>query len=128
MAGSSERGESDGIGSAAFFTHPRGVVCTSDGSKVVVADRDNHRLRMIHTATNEVITIAGDGKAEQSDGKALAASIGRPQFLAFDRTTSSPDSALYITVGVAGKGILRRFDFISGLLSSFFPARWQQGF
>ena len=113
MAGSSEKGYSDGIGSNSRFDRPYDVVCTSDGSKVVVADRGNHRLRMIHTATNEVITLAGDGVAQNSDGAALGASILEPYFMAFDRTTPSPDSVLYITSGL-GRGILRRFDFCSG--------------
>ncbi len=114
MAGSNRSGYNDGIGSNARFNDPRGVVCTSDGSKVVVADESNHRLRLIHTATNEVITIAGDGKSKHSDGIALAAGIATPYFMAFDRTTFRPDSMLYITCGVFGCGSLRRFDFISG--------------
>ncbi len=80
--------------------------------KSVVADSNNHRLRLIHTATNEVTTIAGDGKEQHSDGKALDASILCPQFLVFDGTTSSPESVLYISCsGLKG---LRRFDLMSG--------------
>ncbi len=114
MAGSSRKGYSDGIGSNARFSSPKGVVCTSDGSKVVVADTENHRLRLIHTATNEVITIAGDGQQKNSDGQALAASIDSPWSLAFDRTTSSPESALYVACFGAVTGILRRFELSSG--------------
>ncbi len=114
MAGSSEAGYSDGIGSNARFSYPKGMVVTSDGAKVVVADGGNHCLRVIHTATNEVSTIAG--KTKNSDGEALAASIRIPWFLAFDRTTSSPDSVLYITA--AGGTILRRFDLDSGHFSA----------
>ncbi len=119
MAGSSQDDCSDGIGGNARFRYRSGLVCTSDGSKVVVADYGNHRLRLIHTATNEVVTIAGRGKGGHSDGKALGASIANPWFLAFDRTTSSPDSVLYVTC-LAGYGILRVLDFSSG--SSCLPS------
>ncbi len=53
LTGGSEGGFSDAIGLSARLYYPSGVVCTSDGSKVVVADWSNHRLRLIHTATNE---------------------------------------------------------------------------
>jgi len=100
MAGSSESGYSDGIGSNTRFCCPCGVVCTSDGSKLVVADRGNHRLRLIHTATNEVSTLAGNGEAGHSDGQAMAVSLKHT-----DRATPSPDSVLYIACGVWGPGI-----------------------
>jgi DNA-binding beta-propeller fold protein YncE len=116
MAGSGEGGYRDGIGSNARFRCPGGVVCTSDGSKVVVADTYNHRLRLIHTATNQVTTIAGNGKVVPSDGQALAASIDHPLHLTFDRTTT-PESVLYITGGHAVAFLLRRFDLTSGPLS-----------
>ena len=115
MAGSGKAGYRDGIGSNAQFSSPETVVCTSDGSKVVVADWSNHRLRLIHTATNEVVTIAGNGEDGHSDGEALAVSLECPNSLAFDRTTFSPDSVLYITCSWR-LGLLRRFDFSYGLL------------
>ncbi len=113
MAGISEGAYSDGIGANARLNCPKGVVCTSDGSKVVVADGGNMRLRLIDTSTNAVITLTGEEK--HSDGKAFEL---ESWFLAFDRTTSIPDSVLYITYGWNVGGILRRFDFRSGLRSS----------
>ncbi len=116
VAGSAEKGFADGIGSSARFAMPCGVVCTSDGSKIIVADNGNHRLRLIDAATNRVSTLAGDGQPRRSDGKALAASIALPQFMAFDRTTAIPESVLYITCGCYS--VLRRFDLINGWLTS----------
>ncbi len=114
MAGSIEDGCCDGIGSKARFFYPKGVTCSSDGSKVAVADECNQRLRLIHTATNQVITIAGNGQSKRSDGQALVASIPYPRGLVFDRTTLSPDSVLYFTAGSGG--IVWRIDFSSGHL------------
>ncbi len=57
--------------------------------------------------------MCGNGVPKNADGKALdGASLLSPQHLAFDTTTSVPDSALYIACADA----IRRWDLITGAL------------
>jgi DNA-binding beta-propeller fold protein YncE len=51
----------DGNGSMAAFDNPQGMVLVDDF--LYVADTGNHAIRRIHTRTNDVVTIAGTGKA-----------------------------------------------------------------
>ena len=46
LAGSSQ-GFQDGVGSAAQFYYPKGVSVSPDGTKLYVADSDNHRIRQV---------------------------------------------------------------------------------
>jgi hypothetical protein len=70
---------------------------TRDGSQILVADNDNHRIRSIDPATRTVTTIAGNGGAQDTDGEALKASIESPYFMAFDEGATEPESRVYIT-------------------------------
>ena len=47
LAGSGTAGFADGTGTNAKFNGPRGVAISADASIVVVADKGNHRVRMI---------------------------------------------------------------------------------
>jgi DNA-binding beta-propeller fold protein YncE len=75
LAGSGSRTFADGTGTAASFFYPMGVAWSPDGSKVVVADQSNHRVRLIVVATQVVTTLAGSGSATYADGTGTAASF-----------------------------------------------------
>jgi hypothetical protein len=78
LAGSTE-GFADGPAALARFDHPGDVTAEAPGV-VLVADRDNHRLRRI--AGGEVATVAGDGKAGSVDGPLSVARLNQPASLA----------------------------------------------
>jgi len=59
--GSTSEGFLDGKGELAAFNNPQGMVLADDF--LYVADAGNHALRRIHVRTDEVDTIAGNGKA-----------------------------------------------------------------
>jgi hypothetical protein len=82
IAGSGAAGFSDGLGSAAIFHNPSGLSIDGDGF-IIVADQDNHRVRMI-TPGGEVTTIAGSGSSDFQDGMGTAASFARPIDVAVD--------------------------------------------
>jgi sugar lactone lactonase YvrE len=76
-------GTADGLGSAARFNHPAGVVCDRDGN-LYVADQGNHTIRRI-TPSGAVTTIAGSaGQVGDADGSGSAARFNAPARVALD--------------------------------------------
>ncbi len=75
VAGTGEAGNADGDGAKAQFNNP-GALCT-DGTTLYVLDADNHAIRKIAIATNQVSTLTlvnghlGSGCALSSDGHTL---------------------------------------------------------
>lgn len=76
-----QAGYADGQGAVARFSAPVGVVQRTDGS-VVIADRDNNRLRVV-TLDGAVTTLAGSS-AGFSDGAMPGVQFKQPQGLAID--------------------------------------------
>ena len=66
IAGSTSYGFVDGMGTAARFRNPDGVVLDQQGN-IVITDRTNHSIRKMTTAA-AVSTIAGTGVAGFADG------------------------------------------------------------
>jgi len=82
-------GSSDGTGTAASFSSPRGI--TTDGSNLYVIDSGN-TIRQIVVATNVVTTIAGSaGNTGFTDGTSSAARFSNPEGITTD------GASLYIT-------------------------------
>ena len=71
----------DGEGVAAHFYFPQGVAV--DGSNIIlVADKNNHRIRMIAGANARVTTVAGNAEAGAVDG--ASARFNKPMNLVLD--------------------------------------------
>lgn len=82
VAGSPEGpGFADGVGTAARFKNPQGLVL-DDQNNLYVADSGNHRIRKIDLATNTVSTLAGNGTAGSTAGTGTAATFNAPSALA----------------------------------------------
>ena len=81
VAGNGEAGFADGEGAAARFNSPNDVVVDKEGT-IVVADRDNHRLRKIRGG--QVTTLAGGSEAGAADGAGAGARFDQPFHLALD--------------------------------------------
>jgi hypothetical protein len=79
LAGSGSGTYADGTGTSASFSQPMGVAWSPDGSKVVVVEHNNHRVRLIAVATQVVTTLAGSGSGTYADGTGTAASFRYPQ-------------------------------------------------
>jgi sugar lactone lactonase YvrE len=62
--GAQSGGFIDGVGDAAAFRNPQGMVVTDDF--LYVADTGNHAIRRINLRTDEVVTIAGNGTAAEN--------------------------------------------------------------
>ncbi len=61
IVGSGQAGLMDGTGGEARFRGPHGVAFAADGSRLYVADTDNHAIRAVDVASGSVSTLAGDG-------------------------------------------------------------------
>lgn len=84
IAGSGTAGFSDGAALSARFRSPRQIIFNN--GQIIVADRDNHRIRKIYdnSGTMTVATVAGTGIAGSTDASALSASFNLPMGLALD--------------------------------------------
>lgn len=76
-------GFADATGAAARFSRPYGLAVRPDGN-LVVADTDNHRLRLVIVATGAVSTLAGTGVAGFRDDALGSAKFAHPQAVAID--------------------------------------------
>ncbi|HEX6838648.1 MAG TPA: hypothetical protein VF334_18850 [Polyangia bacterium] len=76
-------GGADGVGPAAAFTQPGGLVFV--GGTVYVCDTENHTIRAIDVATATVTTYAGAiGQAGFDDGAVAAARFREPEGIVTD--------------------------------------------
>jgi hypothetical protein len=115
IAGGEKSGFADGVGAHARLYCPEGLLCSGDGSKLFVADRYQNRVRLIHTDTCAVTTIAGTGELLSSEGVPRFAAISRPCALAFDAAAAIPESVLHITCDT---GVMQ-LTFATGRALSF---------
>ena len=82
LAGQPRAGAADGLGTAASFNAPQGLVLDAQGT-VFLSDTGNHKIRKI-SAAGVVTTWAGSGQAGTADGAAATASFNRPGPIARD--------------------------------------------
>jgi len=73
----------DATGSVARFSRPYGIAVRADGT-LVVADSDNHRIRLIDVATGKTTTLAGSGTPGYHDTSLVASQFSHPQGVAID--------------------------------------------
>jgi DNA-binding beta-propeller fold protein YncE len=78
LAGTGETNYAEGSASQAKFRSPCGVAVMPDGSAVIVADTQNHRIRYVHLATKTVYTLAGTGVQAHKDGMGNMSNMNNP--------------------------------------------------
>lgn len=103
----------DGIAAAQAMLNIPAAVAPGPGGLVYIADTQNHRVRVINTATGLIATFAGTGFATYSaDGiPASSSALNEPRDLAVDGAGN-----LYIAD--TGNHRVRRVDAASGLIST----------
>ena len=101
-----------GAATSAELFYPYGVVLDSSRN-VYIADRNNHRIRMINAITGNISTIAGtDTHGYSGDGgAATSAELLAPEDMGFDS---------YGNLYIADKGNhrIRKVDAITGIIST----------
>jgi len=63
--GSGKQGFADGVALSAQFNQPQGMSLSADGSRLYVADTNNHAVRVIDLGSGEVATVTGTGQQAQ---------------------------------------------------------------
>jgi len=82
LAGSGSPAYADGTGAAASFNYPAGVAVIPSSGVIVVADMNNHRIRLVTYPGGVVTTLAGSGTPTFADGAGPAASFRQPRGVA----------------------------------------------
>jgi streptogramin lyase len=94
-------GYADGVGTAATFNRPHGIVSDAAGN-LYVCDYNNVSIRRIEAGTGAVTTLAGQhGQVGTVDGVGTAARFNGPEGIAFDGSGN-----LYVTES-AGQTVRR---------------------
>ena len=112
LAGSGSGGAADGVGAAASFSGPTGVVASADGATLFVVDHGNHLVRRVVIATGAVSTLAGSGSFGAADGVGAAANFGSPTAIA----ASAEGATLY--VADYGNDLVRQVVVATGEVST----------
>lgn len=100
------RGFADGSANEALFDTPIGLALL-DGSRLLVADSGNHRIRVIEN-DGRVWTLAGNGENRIRDGSPGFASFSSPSAVAITKS-----NAIFIADGNAIRVVGRRpFSFV----------------
>jgi len=81
VAGDGAQGHRDGAAAQARFYYPTGLALLPDG-RVLVTDRNNHRIRVLSADLQHVSTVNGDGREGRQDGAVAQARFRYPFGLA----------------------------------------------
>jgi DNA-binding beta-propeller fold protein YncE len=111
LAGDGTAAFADATGTAAQFSGPVDLEYSSDDSKIVVADTNNNRVRLIVVATAVVTTLAG-ATSGYADANGVYAQFATPKGVAF-----TADDA-YIAVADTGNNRIRKVGVSSGTVTT----------
>lgn len=112
----------DGTGPNARFYLPRSLDFTSDGTKVLIADRNNNKIRMLDVATRQVTTLAGAyasaDEPQFADGQGTNANFFHPRHVVVvpGKHSQHGDTAL---VSDGDNHRIRAIDLLSGQVTTF---------
>jgi len=109
LAGTGTAGFKNGDGSIAQFNNPTGVAF--QGGVLYVADKNNHRIRSVNTATKNVSNIAGTGYAGFLDGDTAIAKFKFPKDVAIDF-----EGNIYVSDRENNK--IRKIDPVTNMVST----------
>lgn len=104
-------GDSEGTGTAARFTNPKGIDIDSNGT-LYVADSANNIIRKI-TSAGVVTTLAGSTTAGSTNGTGTAASFNGPRAVVLDPTGT------FLYVADVNNALIRKINVVTGVVTTF---------
>jgi DNA-binding beta-propeller fold protein YncE len=87
VIGSGKPGSADGSLRSATFNQPQGLALGEDGTRLYVADTENHLIRMVDFESGQVSTLAGTGEQgpfPPTGGPAMATGLNSPWDVTLD--------------------------------------------
>lgn len=112
-------GSADGIGAAARFALPEGLVV--DGSNLYVADTANHTIRQVSLTTGAVTTVAGLARMSgQADGNGSTARFNSPR-------GATADGQGHLYVCDSSNNTIRKITLATGEVSTLAGMAGMQG-
>jgi hypothetical protein len=100
VAGTGSLGSVNAVGTSASFNQQRGMSTSPDGSYVLIADFNNHKIRKLIVSTGVVSTFAGSGSAGGGDGVGTSATFNGPYGI-----TISSDGSFAVSICNGGNRI-----------------------
>lgn len=110
LAGKSTTGSNDGVGTAASFNTPGGVLW--DSGLLYISDWANHNIRVINTSAKIATTLAGRATSGGANGVGTSATFNNPNGLALD-------SARNLFIADAANCVIRAITLSTALVSTF---------
>jgi hypothetical protein len=93
-------GLTDGVGTNAGFRFPTGVAVDASGTTAIIADSNNHMMRLVTLSSGAVSTLAGTpGVAGSTNGVGSAAAFSLPRGVAWNAANTV---ALIVSIGQLG--------------------------
>ncbi len=111
VAGTGTAGYQDGVGTAAAFDHPEGIVADASGN-LFVADGHNNVVRKIVIATGAVSTYAGTSVAAFNNGPIASATFNDPYGMTIDASGN-----LYVTDVL--NNCIRKITVSTGMVTTY---------
>ncbi|MGH9415674.1 MAG: hypothetical protein ACRD01_03520 [Terriglobales bacterium] len=104
-------GSADGVGNAARFAEPNGLVFDATGQNIYISDFENEAIRELNLSTLAVTTVVGfQHLCGFADGSAATATLCTPAFIATDGRS--------LFWGDSNTGLLRVLDFATNQVST----------
>jgi len=121
LAGTVEAGFADGVGPAARFDYPCGIVVNAEGV-IFVTDKNNHCVRQIGPGEGRVTTLVGAGKEKGfADGQHADARFNKPCGLALDVDGN-------LIVADINNSCIRKVTTVEGRVTTVAGCAGQHGF
>ncbi len=115
-----QTGFADGDGAAARFYWPEGLVLDPTGEHLYIADSENHAIRKLTLATNQVTTVAGIGGVPGRNDTIVESNRSIPARLDTPRNLILAPDGKYLWFTDTGNFAIRQVEIATGTVVTVF--------
>jgi Leucine-rich repeat (LRR) protein/sugar lactone lactonase YvrE len=114
IAGSGTAGSANGVGTSSSFDYPYGIATSPDGSYVLIAEFNTHKIRKLSVSTGVVSTFAGGGSGigGGENGVGTSATFNNPHDITF-----SSDGLFALSICATGARV-RRIEISTAMVTT----------